>query len=113
MLYDMCSDILLYICTFLDIRCKMSFLSIDKYGSELDTDKYWEFTANEELGEEFWNKAKLRPRRYSNPLNGWKKELVRIEKFQNAIVDFTGKRWENKDFYKFWKYRDRDRRYSI
>tara|TARA_B100001093_G_C26739751_1_gene976111 strand:- start:224 stop:595 length:372 start_codon:yes stop_codon:yes gene_type:complete len=53
------------------------------------------------FGKEFWQKALLRSSSISNPLGTMKKELIRINKFQNQLIK-NGVIWSNKDYYAYW-----------
>jgi hypothetical protein len=55
-------------------------------------------------GINFWLKARHRPIKKSKPLNNYKLELLRIEKFQKGLDSLNSDRWTKKDFYNYWKY---------
>jgi hypothetical protein len=54
------------------------------------------------MGEEFWRKAYARPQTISKPLGSWKKELIRLEMFQQKLEACCEKRWTAKKFYIIW-----------
>ena len=51
---------------------------------------------------DFWIKASLRPIKRSIPLKTMKKELLRIDHFQNIINKYEKRIWNVKDFYNYW-----------
>lgn len=65
-------------------------------------DYIWKEKAISKYGEEFWKKAKERPNETSKPLQSWKEELLRIEKFQRMLIDFGNRPWLENDFYSYW-----------
>ena len=62
----------------------------------------WRYKAFTTFSKTFWNKAKRRPENVSIPLGSWKKELVRIEKFQVLLEKTFNCRWKPDDFYNYW-----------
>lgn len=65
-------------------------------------DSYWKQKAFDIFGEEFWKHAYSRPIRCSMPLDTWKEELLRIEKFQFLVEKTLDYRWTIHDFYMYW-----------
>ena len=57
-------------------------------------------------GVEFWSRAAIRPLRVSQPLGSWKKEMIRVETFQTAIVRGFSHRLRPSEFYALWEYFD-------
>jgi hypothetical protein len=51
----------------------------------------------------FWDKAKLRTPIISKPLINMKLELMRIDRFQQYNIKHGYQRWDNEDFYAYWK----------
>ena len=54
-------------------------------------------------GNVFWEKAMCRPILVSTPFLNYKKELLRIEKFQSSLDRINMNRWTNNDFYNYWQ----------
>ena len=95
-------DIIRHIAFLLDIKSLMQYRSINKYVYEVLDNTFFENIAINNFGYEFWIKAKLRPPNKSRPLNCIKKELIRIEIFQELLENYQQRRWLNNDFYNFW-----------
>jgi len=107
------SDIIKTILEYCNIDQKIALLSVDKYYNSLNTDAYWEYVAQECYGNVFWTRAKQRPSMASRPLQSWKKELLRIEIFQQKVSEFGSPRWKVEDFYIFWEIYDKRFRKKI
>ena len=107
------SDVIKEILGYCDSSVKLTLLSLDKYYHSLNTDRYWKRIAYEEYGDVFWTRAKQRPSMASRPLQSWKKELLRIENFQQRLSYFGSPLWKVEDFYFFWKIYDRRFRKKI
>lgn len=65
-------------------------------------DTLWKYKAYYDFGKDFWIKAFERPAGTAYPLETWKKELVRIEKFQYLVEKTCGIQWTKYDFYRYW-----------
>ena len=73
----------------LQITCKRFNIIID------NNDYLWKFASNNQWHENFFNIAQRRNKRISNPLQSYKKEILRI-------IKYTNYKWTINDFYNHW-----------
>ena len=78
----------------LSITCKYTNYALDNI--------FFQNIANQLYSSEFWSKAKLRPSITSKPLSTIKKELLRLEHFQDFVEMHNFQRWTITDFYNYW-----------
>ena len=64
---------------------------------------FYDKLAKSLYGNVFWEKAMCRPILVSTPFFNYKKELLRIEKFQSSLDRINMNRWTNNDFYNYWQ----------
>ena len=101
------NDLLLFIGFKLDFNSILNFSSINKSNFKLFDDLFFKELADNYYSYEFWKIAKKRPFYTSKPLNNYKLELLRIENFQQFLDNLNMDRWTQKDFYNYWKYKDK------
>tara|TARA_B100001093_G_scaffold517686_1_gene600016 strand:+ start:667 stop:1029 length:363 start_codon:yes stop_codon:yes gene_type:complete len=101
------NDILLIIGFKSDFNSILNFSIINKNNFKLFDDLFFKELSEVYYSSEFWKKANKRPLYNSKPLNNFKLELIRIENFQKHLDSLNVNRWTKKDFYNYWKYRDK------
>lgn len=95
------SDIILNICNFLVFRDLIALSCTCRYFHRLlnsMNDSFWKQIAYKMFSETFWIKASMRPVYTSKPLHSYKKELIRLLKFEKYI----GEALQESDYYSFW-----------
>ena len=66
------------------------------YNNIINTNDYlWKFASNNQWDKNFFNIAQRRNKRISNPLQSYKKEILRI-------IKYTNHKWKINDFYNHW-----------
>ena len=101
------NDLLLLIGFKLDFNSILNFSIINKNNFELFNDSFYKELSELYYSSKFWKIASKRPCYISKPLDNFKLELIRIEKFQEYLDSLNIDRWTKKDFYSYWKYRDK------
>lgn len=91
----------------MDFNSILKFSCTNKTNNIIFDDVFYKELSNTYYSSEFWKKAKKRPFYSSRPLNNFKLELMRIENFQQHLDMLNCTRWTKKDFYNYWKYRDK------
>jgi hypothetical protein len=79
---------------YFSILCKELYKILDAI--------FYENLANKLYSKKFWIKANARPVKISKPLETMKKELIRLEQFQNYVILHGFKKWTIDDFYTYW-----------
>ncbi len=96
------SDIIILISYNLNFDNILNFSIINKYTYFIFDDKYYETLSKIYYGDNFWLIANNRPIKLSNPLNNYKKEIIRIKNFQKTLDRLNYNRWTTKVFYNYW-----------
>lgn len=104
---DLPNDLLLFIGFNLDFNSILNFSIINKNNLKLFNDSFYKELSELYYSSNFWKIASKRPFYTSKPLNNYKLELIRIENFQEYLDYLNVNRWTKKDFYNYWKYRDK------
>ena len=104
---DLPNDLLLFIGFKLDFNSILNYSSINKNNFQLFDDLFFKELSEVYYSSDFWKIASRRPFYSSKPLNNYKLELIRIENFQQYLDYLNIDRWTKKDFYDYWKYRDK------
>tara|TARA_B100000965_G_scaffold139764_1_gene116348 strand:- start:1185 stop:1511 length:327 start_codon:yes stop_codon:yes gene_type:complete len=102
-MFNLNSDMIRHIGLHLDFQDLLNFSIINADTYKIFDDQFYRQYAIQLYSKEFWDKALSRPKKYSRPLSSMKKELIRIEEFQNGILLIDGKKFSNQDFYNLWK----------
>jgi len=89
---------------FLNLRDILDLIKVSKFFNICFDDIFFYNLAFKIYGKQFWIDALKRPYYVSQPLNNLKKELIRIEKFQESLEKVSMLRWTKRDFYNYWKY---------
>lgn len=97
------SDILINISNFLKLVDIVNLKQINRECNETFDNNYFEIYACILYSKEFWKKAESRNPKISNPLPNLQQELLRIEKFNNALIFTQGKPWTEQEFFEYWK----------
>ena len=94
---DLNLDNLITIFEFCDVNDLLLLQQVSKfYNKIIDTNDYiWKFAANNKWDKNFFNMAQRRNKRISNPLQSYKKEILRI-------IKYTNHKWTINDFYNHW-----------
>lgn len=107
MLTQLSDDIIMHITTYLSFNDIINITNICKmHYYNIFTDDYFYNLAVSYYSENFWKISSMRSEELSKPLKNYKLELLRIEKFQETIVKYNSKRWNNNDFYSYWNYQE-------
>lgn len=98
-------DNLFHIFSFLDSCILISTCSLvcKEWFGILMEDSLFELIANREWGFEFWERAQQREH---VPHTTFRKELLRINNFQQFLEYYGLPRWMDTDFYAFWYFYD-------
>ena len=96
-------DIFLVVCGFLSFENILKLCQISREINETLNDSFFKALAFLMYSKEFWVQASMRPIRFSRPLCTWKKEMRRLEYFQETLLRSGGKRWCFADFKMFWE----------
>lgn len=103
MLNKLHNDILEYISYYLNIKDISNLKKSNKELKNIFNNKYFIDRAYQLYSKTFWKKAYNRDPILSNPLSNIENELLRIEKFNDKIVELNFKKWDEEDFYEYWK----------
>ena len=90
-------DSLLYLFQFVNFNALFSLLRVSKHYNNIinNNDYLWKILANKQWHQDFFSIAKRRTLIISNPLNSYKKEIIRIIKYTNL-------KWTIEDSYHHW-----------
>ena len=99
-------DIIQLLASHMEFDDILNFSIVNKSIYQIFDKLFYKNLAYKMYGINFWLKARHRPIKKSKPLNNYKLELVRIEKFQKELDSLNTNRWTKKDFYNYWKYND-------
>ncbi len=94
-------DILRHICLFLRSKHVISILQVCRSLYNVH-DSFFKTILYNLYGDEFWNRANMRAEEFHSLT--WKKEFIRIERFQNKMELVQGNRWTNDMFYRTFKF---------
>ena len=99
---DLPSDLLEYICNFLDPHSILRFISTsNKYNLP---EKFFMNYLYQLYGNIFWKRAMQR--NVIHHTQKWKTEFIRIESLQKIIEELENRRWTCDDFYELWYIED-------
>ena len=104
MLIILSEDLIRNISFFLDLSHILELIKVSKLFNIYFDNIFFYNLAIKIYGKQFWIDAFNRPYYISQPLNNFKKELIRIEKFQISLEKISMLRWTKCDFYNYWKY---------
>ena len=104
-------ELLVHICTAagLPLRDVLSLRGACRSGWTALDDHFMRQYAHRIFPLGFWRRAMLRPAGTSKPLPSWRREVIRIERFQERLEGMGCPRWGARDFYAWWDLVDRTR----
>ena len=94
-------DIIRNLAYYLDLLSILNLSQVNKINYYSLDELFYRCYAVFIYGEEFWNRAMMRPIQKSQPFITIKRELIRIELFQKMLDSLNINRWTNKDFYNY------------
>lgn len=93
-------DIIMNVCSHMNVKDAIHILATNKSLNAYDTNEVFQIIAISQFSSEFWTRASMRSQ---EPCSTIKKELLRIERFQQKIEELEGKRWSEVDFFTMWE----------
>lgn len=96
-------DIIYKISYYLNFDSILNLSIVNKNYNIIFDDNYYQNLVFLYYTKKFWEIASKRPIKLSKPLKNFKKEIIRIEKFQKTLDNLNLSRWNNNDFYCYWK----------
>ena len=91
------------IAKFLTFNELLKFTYINSLCNKAIDNNFYHNLALKLYSNNFWNSGINKSHLISMPFFNYKKELLRIENYQNSLDKMNINRWTNKDFYNYWK----------
>lgn len=96
-------DIILYICYYFNsVKDVNKLIILNKELNTVGNELFYLDWGRNLYSKEFWDRANKRSISTNFPYLGMKRELLRIENFQNTLIKKNLEKWNKEDFYKYW-----------
>ena len=97
-------DLIYNLLNYLNLKQTLNLNEICKDLNNIINEDYFKLYAMNMFSHEFWVEAGKNNPIIIIPLNSWKKEIIRINNFNNRVEKINGIIWSEDDYYKYWKF---------